>query len=433
MFRPADERERWPLKRLAALLLIALGLRVGLSLALPINLDALPDQIEYLDLAKSVLSGNGFVAVDARYATDQTLYAQRTPGYPLFVAACGANVTAVRLAQAIIDTLTVLAGVVLARRWLGNGASLLAGGFVAVNPFLIYFSTLVLSETLYTALLAWGVVGVARVGGRGGKWWWAGMVLLALGVYVRPSGLGLAVVLGLVSAFLPGRHPFALRSRWPLPAGLTSIAIVGLVLLPWAIRNRLVLGEWVWTTTNGGITLYDGWNPDNTTGGSDQSFVQRMPQLGLMNEVERSAYLQGKAVEAVRERPGRAIVLALKKLARTWSPVPLSEDRPLYWAVGLAYFVPLFLLAIVGLLTDLPRPAKALLLAPAVYFSVIHLLSVGSLRYRLPADPQLAVLAAAGLSGLWTSFRARRAAAHADDEEVTSDLPAPDATFGPAA
>ena len=95
-----------------------------------------------------------------------------------------------------------------------------------------------LSETLYTALLMWGLVGLARVGGRGGKWWWAGMILLALGVYVRPSGLGLAVVLGLASAFLPGRTPFALRSRWPLPAGMTALLVVGLVLLPWAVRNR---------------------------------------------------------------------------------------------------------------------------------------------------------------------------------------------------
>ena len=390
------------------LLLVALAVRVGLSLALPQNLDALPDQGEYLELARSVLDGKGFVTVDTRYATDQPLLAQRMPGYPLFVAACGGNVLAVRLAQAVVDTLTVLATVVLARRWLGNGASLIAGLLLALNPFLAYFSTLVLSETLYTALLMWGLVGLARVGGRGGKWWWVGMVLLAGSVYVRPSGVGLAVVLALASAFLPGRTPFALRSRWPLPAGMTAVLVVGIVLLPWAVRNKVVLGELVWTTTNGGITLYDGWNLDNTTGGSDQSFVATMPQLGLMNEVERSAYLKGKAVAAVKERPGRAAVLALKKLGRTWSPVPLSREAGgALWVVGLAYCVPLFALALVGLLSDLPRSAKALLILPALYFSVVHLLSVGSLRYRLPCDPQLAILAATGLAALWNARRGR--------------------------
>jgi hypothetical protein len=36
------------------------------------------------------------------------------------------------------------------------------------------------------------------------------------------------------------------------------------------------------------------------------------------------------------------------------------------------------------------------LLLPALYFTAVHALSVGSLRYRVPAEPPLAVLAAAG-------------------------------------
>ena len=419
MFRPADDDAptTTPWGRLAAVLLVALVLRLGLAFALPADIDALPDQGEYLQLARSLLDGDGLALVDERYATPQTLLAYRAPGYPAFVAALGANVTAVRVGQALLDTSTALATFLLARRWLGDGPGLFAALLVALNPFLAYFSTLILSETLYTALLMWGLVGVARVGRRGGGWWWAGMVLLALSCLVRPSGIGLAVVLGIASAFLPGRHPFAVHSRWPIPAGFTSILVVGVVLLPWAVRNWYALGTPVFTTTNGGITLYDGWNVDNTTGGSDQSFVRTMPQLGLMNEVERSSYLRERAVEAVREQPGRAVVLALKKAARTWSPVPLSErGNALYWTVGLAYCVPLFGLVSLGLLSDLPRSAKALLVLPALYLTLVHMLSVGSLRYRLPADPQLAVLAAAGAAGLWNARRSRPRRVFRDDE-----------------
>jgi hypothetical protein len=241
------------------------------------------------------------------------------------------------------------------------------------------------------------MVGLARPGTRG-RLWWLGMALLVLGVYVRPSGAGMAVVMGIASAFLSGRHPFAVHSRWPLPVGLTTLLLVLAALAPWAVRNRMVLGEWVWTTTNNGITLYDGWHLDNTTGGSDQSFVARMPQLGLMNELERDSYLKQKAFEAIRERPVRAIRLAFSKAGRTWSPMPLSQDGQTYRLAGLMYSVPLFALALVGLFfSDLPRSGKAFLLAPAAYLTLIHMLSVGSLRYRLPADPALAVLAAAGL------------------------------------
>jgi hypothetical protein len=34
------------------------------------------------------------------------------------------------------------------------------------------------------------------------------------------------------------------------------------------------------------------------------------------------------------------------------------------------------------------------LLIPAIYFTAVHMLSVGSLRYRIPAEPPMAVIAA---------------------------------------
>lgn len=432
MFRAADEdHDPLPLKRLALVLLAALSLRLALGFWLPTDapfIEELADQVEYLELAESVLRGDGFVVVDERYPTPQTLLAQRMPGYPLLVAACGASVRVVRIVQAVIDASTVLATFLLARRWLRNGPSLIAAGLVALNPFLAYFANLILSETLYTAILTWGLVGLTRTGARG-RLWWLGMSLLVLGVYIRPSGAGLAVALGIASVFLPGRHPFAVHSRWPLPVGLTTLLMLCVALTPWVARNRLSpLGEWVWTTTNHGITLYDGWHIDNTTGGSDQAFVARMPQLGLMNETERDSYLKDKAAQVVRERPGRALALAVKKAGRTWSPIPLSQrDQPMYLLAGLFYSVPLFALALLGLLLgDLVRAAKMLLLTPAAYLTLVHMLSVGSLRYRLPAEPALAVLAAAGVAAMAAGFahwRRERAVAARDLNGSGSDVP----------
>ena len=417
MFRPAEDQQREPLLPLALVLGVALGVRLAVGFFLPADqafIEQLPDQAEYLQIAKSVLAGNGFVIVDDRYPTPQTLLAQRMPGYPLLLAVCAGATEIARVLQGFIDTSTVLAAFLLARRWLSSRASLLAAALVALNPFLVYFSNLLLSETVYTALVAWGMVGLARPGSRG-RCWWLGMAALVLGVYVRPSGAGLAIVLAVISVFIPGRHPFAVHSRWPLPVGMTTLLMLLVALLPWAVRNRLVLGEWVWLTTNHGVTLYDGWHIDNTTGGSDQSFITQMPQLGLMTETERDAYLKQKAFAVFREQPGRAILLAFKKMGRTWSPIPLSQgDRPIYLLAGLVYSLPVFALALAGLLaTELPRHAKAFLLAPAAYLTLVHVASVGSLRYRLPAEPALAILAAASLAAALSSisyWRARRIA-----------------------
>ncbi|HEY8750287.1 MAG TPA: hypothetical protein VIM11_20045, partial [Tepidisphaeraceae bacterium] len=187
------------------------------------------------------------------------------------------------------------------------------------------------------------------------------------------------------------------RWRWPLPPGATIAAMMFLVLLPWAWRNFRELGEWVWLDTNSGFTWYDGYNPD-ATGASDQSFVMREPVLQAVGELGRSEYLRNKAWTYARENPSRCVGLAFAKLGRTWSPITLSTEfgQTRYRAIALAYSVPLDLLVILGVLTTtLPRGAKILLLCPAVYFSIVHALTIGSLRYRIPTEPPMAVVAAA--------------------------------------
>ena len=149
--------------KLNGLLLAALVIRIGWGLTQPTDpaaIEKLPDQREYLQLADHLLDGTGLHFFDPRFNGE--VYAYRTPGYPLFLAACGGSIRLARLAQAAIDTSTVLAIYLLARRWFPHGPSLMAAAIVAFNPFLIYFSGLVLSETLFTSLLAWGMLLLPR-------------------------------------------------------------------------------------------------------------------------------------------------------------------------------------------------------------------------------------------------------------------------------
>ena len=364
---------------------VALGVRLAWALAQPADaasLEKLPDQREYLVLGQNLLHGRGLSFYDPRFRDE--VYAFRTPGYPLLIAACGGNVRVVRVVQAAIDTSTVLAVYLLARRWLGGGPSLFAAAIVAFNPFLIYFTGLILTETLFTALLAWGMVLLLVPGSaslpeastpswRDTLLWLAGGVLLALSVLVRQSAIGLPIALGVAAALVNRGRGGPYHRGWPLPVGTTMLLLTVVVLVPWAYRNHRVLGAWVWTTTNGGITAYDGFNPD-ATGASDQSFVQSMPELRALGELGRSKHLSERAKDYVRRQPLRAARLALVKAARTWSPVPLSQDYGgwKYRIVGLLYSLPLDILVIIGLLRRAPgggplsRSAKAFLLLTAI-------------------------------------------------------------------
>ena len=243
-------------------------------------------------------------------------------------------------------------------------------------------------------MLAWSLVLVLRQ-----RTVIVGLLLCAAAIYVRPSGIAMPVALAVLAPWI-WEHVRPFRAALLLMTIAVGITLV--VLAPWALRNRAILGRTVWLTTNGGITLYDGVRP-GATGASDQRFVKTMPELQSMSELQRDELFKRLSWQAIREDPLRTMNLAIAKTARTWSPIPLSEQfgsNGLYVLVGLAYGVPLFAFALWGLIrSELPWRMRLLLIAPAILITLMTAFSVGSLRYRLPAEPLLAVIAVSSSGG----------------------------------
>jgi hypothetical protein len=389
-----------PCQRWCLLLILTTGLAVRLgwawvqpSSAAAIN--QLPDQREYLEIAHNFLYHGGLWLFDPRF--NQTVVAYRLPGYSFVVAACGCSARAVRLVQAGVDTSTILAVFLLARQLSRSvPGALLAAAAIALNPFQIYFSGLVLTETTFAAAVTWGAVAAVR------RAMPATVILFVVALYLRPTALVLGPIVAMAAANCCGQRPY----KWK-PALLLTLALV-VALLPWAARNEHRLGVPIWTTTNDGITFYDGFH-EGATGASDQRFVAGLPALRSMNEVERSRDLTRRARRWVTDHPGELIGLSFRKIARGWSPVPLSAEfgRPLYRWVGGGYAVPFDLLCLIGLVSRrVGWRAKGVLLAPAVVLTAVQVITVGSIRYRVPAEPSLAVLAGVGAVAVWA--RARR-------------------------
>jgi 4-amino-4-deoxy-L-arabinose transferase-like glycosyltransferase len=404
--RVRELTERSARVALAIVVLTGLGVRLAWGLRQPSDdaaISQLPDQREYLDLGHHLFGADGLEMSDPRF--HQTVYAYRTPGYPFLIACCAGKPVAVRIVQSFLDSITIVAIFFLARRWLGPGGAVLAAVLVAVNPYLIFFSGLILSETLFTTMLC---CGVALLVLSDGPWpdgnkrlaWLGGGAILALAVLVRPGAILIPVVLGCGAALLNRDLHRAYQSRWPLPVATTMLLLTGLVLFPWAARNRWIVGNWIWTTTNDGITRYDGFNPD-ATGASDQRFVAAMPWTSDMSEVARSRYFSQLADNWIAAHPREAVELAGTKIARTWSPTPLSREyggRWIYRAVGLMFSAAFDLLLLSGLWrSNLSGPAKRFLMLPAVYFTIAAALSVGSIRYRIPAEGPMAIVAASAV------------------------------------
>ena len=359
---------------------------------------AYPDEELHWQLARNLVHSGTL-------ATDDGRYAARMPLYPLFLALfAGLGPTGVlvaKLAQAALGAATAGAAFGFARRALGPRAALVAGVLVACDPFGVFFANLLLSETVFTLLLvafiwcAWGtcVSGTRRAA--------IGVALLGPAlILTRPSAVALVPLVWLASAW--AARPRAVgRTAGSL---VLNLLVVVLMLLPWGLRNRAVLGSSAWLSTNGGVTLYDAQGPQ-ADGSSNQTFLRELPELQDRDEAELDDTLTRLAWQQMQAEPGRVLRLAGTKFLRLWNPFPnVAEYRggAAAWA-GAAYTLVVLLVAIAAAVRVLTRHSigadrrrfQLFLWLPILYFTLLHCIYIGSVRYRVPLMPLLCLGAAA--------------------------------------
>ncbi len=352
-------------------------------------------------------------------------FALRTPGYPLFLAACrcvfGDRLLPVRLVQAALGAWSVWLVFRLTRQVdpgetgrRGWTAPLVAAALAAIDPYLVATSALVLSEAVFIPLMLLSLWGLAVIWPPRGAGPSRGWELWALGtgaatgaaVLVRPSWAPCVPAMLLAWVALAGRG----RRR----AAVRGAALVGLgllvVMMPWWARNARVYGRFVPTALWAGASLYDGLNPD-ATGASDMRFLEA-PDVWPLDEEAQDAALRARALAFVRDHPGRALRLAAVKLARFWSPWPNADAirSPLVAAASALITLPQFALMALGA-WDRRRDARALvvLAGPLLYFCALHLAFASSMRYRIPGVAPALGLAALGLVRAFGRPRAGRA------------------------
>lgn len=378
-----------------------------------------PDEEQYWMMARSLWVGEGL-------KDELGFRATRMPLYPAALSAFTAMPSGVLAAQAVQWLLGALAAAVTAA-----AAAILfdrrigwtAGVLVALDPFLTFFSSLLLTETPFvTALVAlwWVLSPMTRqdfIPKGFGRWIVVGL-LSAVCVYLRESSLGLVIVaLGLMVIY----RQFEGKA---VVGAMISMGIVGAALVPWAARNQAVTGDWCWLTHRVGISLYDGVGPQ-ALGASDLGGIKQSDAVRDLNEVAWNRYFLEQGLAAVKADPKRVLRLAGAKLTRMWNPIPNVETyrSSAVRLISAAWTIPTFALAAVGVML-LARGRQrggfqvaSFLLLPAVYFSALHSLFVGSVRYRLAAIPMIEILAAMTLVLMYERIRPQTRGAGTDGSD----------------
>lgn len=404
-------------RHLLLIFAVALALRAGWGgwrLVHTENPSALefPDEQQYWLMAQSLRVGEGLRDELGFRATRMPLY----PAVLSLFAGTSGGIVAAKVMHWFLGAGAAVLSAGLGAALFGRRTGIAAGLWVALDPFLVFFSSLLLTETPFLcALLAFWWMCAAwmlREDARTSFVQWVTIGLFsALCVYTRESSLGLVALLLLLLIIF---HRF---DRRIIAGAAIGGVITVMALLPWAARNRVVLGEWSWLTLRGGVSLYDGVGP-RADGSSNLGDIQSMPEVRGLGEVEWDRYFISQSITAMRSDWKRMFRLAGTKIARTWNPFPNVETYRSHdiRILSAGWTIPTFAFAIGGLwrLSKLAGRkgvfVALLLLLPAMYISGLHSLFVGSVRYRLPAMPMIEVLAASSLVALLDRITRRRGA-----------------------
>ena len=205
-----------------------------------------------------------------------------------------------------------------------------------------------------------------------------------LTVMIRPHGLPIA---GLIVLYL------VFRKQWR--QGALIAMGVAVFLVPWVVRNQMILGHPVILATESGETML----------GSNNPYVLNDPELHGMwisplkvtdyadrlrpirDEVERSRVQNEIAMDFLGRNPSSIPTLAYYKLRRWLTPVTVSGG--LARLLVLASYGTLLVLLTAGLVLRVYRPSGALvlsLLSTLVFLAVAAVYWGGLTRGRLPLE-----------------------------------------------
>jgi len=357
----------------------------------------------------------------------------RAPLYVFFLASlyriAGPDFMAVRVAQALLGSLSCLLIYWLGRRVFGRFEGAAAGLMAATYWVFIYFDgelLLPVMEVFLDVLAMVLLVAADRKKQRG--WWLAAGLVLGASAITRPNILIFFPLVLLWTIFGNVRRGLRESARTLVPIVMGII----LFILPVTVRNAVVGNDLVLIASQAGVNFFIGNNPraDGVTavvpgtratwwGGYEDSIRMAEEALGrTLKPSEVSDYWLGRGLAFIREHPGDYMRLIMKKIVLLAGNFEIPNNKDLNFQRSgsrILRWLPLdfgivLALALVGMVLSICLPDRttsthsrrsAVLMALFVlsYGASIVLFFVTS-RYRVPLIPFLLIFAAHALCRL---------------------------------
>ncbi|HVR69383.1 MAG TPA: glycosyltransferase family 39 protein [Vicinamibacteria bacterium] len=378
-------RSEFPARALLLLTAAALAARV-LLLVLEPSTSPVADERTWANWARTIASPR------VAFSPFRTHMIFHPPLYPYFLAVPLALTGSLEAAKWVQATLSVLLVPAVGRvgTWaFGARAGLGAAALAAFYPELVWFAAHFWVENVFLVLLWWGFERLlaADARGRTGPAVAAG-VLWGLAVLARETVLYFVPVAAL---WLVWRRRADGGARRAAALVLSTV----LVIVPWTWRNWVEFGAFIPVSTAGGLNLFQGNAPL-----SRQEVYDEYDAVRGRREQYRHALRRG--LESIRDRqPSWLFEKLAEQMPMFWEAEsmaaihikrgaygPVPPGRAILFALILLLpYLALLLPFVAGLAGARYGRIQVLLAAFLVHYNLLHVVTHGFNRYRLPVMP----------------------------------------------
>ncbi|HEX4702840.1 MAG TPA: glycosyltransferase family 39 protein [Pseudonocardiaceae bacterium] len=424
----------WLDRHATMIALVAVGVSLliagGYAIVLGGQLRYFDEQV-YVQLTRSIAQGHGFTLDNVQ----PTAY--RPPGYiflllPAYLVS-GGSVLAMRMIGVLALAGSVWFTYLLGRRVHTAGTGAVAALVVACYPLLVYTATtlypqvpalFLLLATIETGLRAAPAPGVS---GRRRLLMAAVAGLLGGLLTLTVPTFGLTVLGLIVWLARKGR-----RTDGRVPWRMVAVLVIATAVLPaaWCARNAAQLHAFVPVSTNDGVNLLLGNNPNATADSgtnADISSVEKTATDRRLSEVDLDHYYTAKAVLWIAHNPGHAVVLYAEKVANNFNyrdQLATSDQRsPAKDLVSALTYYPILVLALLRI--ALYRrwrlaPIEKMLIGTIAVNVLLLAIFFTRLRFRVPLDGLTIVLAASTVTHFLTRHSLSRHTTSRSGEQDTA-------------
>jgi 4-amino-4-deoxy-L-arabinose transferase-like glycosyltransferase len=351
-------------------------------------------------IGRAIASGRGF---SDPFCIGAGPSAWEPPLYPYLIGAAfkllgiysSAAAWALLVINSLFSALICIPVYWIARKIAGEKVARWSAWTWALLPYAWYWAIHWVWDTTISPLVLSLIILVALIMEEcdGFRWWALFGLLWGLAALLNPA----------LVAFLPFCGLWLWRSR--RKRGLTStggVALASIVfiscLAPWLVRNYRTFGLFIFVRDNFSHELWLG-NGESAAGISrvylmpnrNAAELERLRQRGELPYLEEQ---KREALTFIRKRPGRFVVLSIKRFVYYWAGIPKPEEGIGLGVLRISLFLASSVLAVWGMILAVRRrkPGAWLLVLLVLSYPLTYYFVYPHARYRHSIEPEMVIM-----------------------------------------